>query len=47
MYNWESMKEVISKIAHSQKVDDNIPALLREGDEDEDDVNKKHCNFRL
>ena len=29
MYNWESIKEVISKIARSQKVDDNIPALLR------------------
>ena len=31
MYNWESIKEVISKIARSQKVDDNIPALLRVG----------------
>ena len=29
MYNWESIKEVISKIARSQKVDDNIPAPLR------------------
>ena len=27
------MKEVISKIAHSQKVDDNIPALLRSGED--------------
>ena len=29
MYNWESIKDVISKIAHPPKVDDNIPAPLR------------------